>query len=544
MTKLTTITLAACVAIGLVYTPTQAGAQAGASTRPLVYCSEGDPEGQDPALSTSGTTLDATRPVYDSLFGFAPDDLALVPRLATSWTISDDGLEYIFHLRRGVKFHSIPGFVPTRDFNAADVVFSLGRQLYDDHPYNDSDRYPGVYSYFASMSMHDILRDVIAVDDYTVKFILSRPDGAFLSNMAMDFASILSAEYAEHLLAVGTPEVLNRNPVGTGPFRLVTYRRNELIRYRAHPEYWRSQARSENLIFAITPEASVRLQRLRAGECHIMAYPNPADQESMRTDPNIVVLTREGLNTSYVAFNTLIPPFDDPTVRRALIMAIDRPTLVDRAYRGTATVARGPLPPAQWGYAAGDAIPYDPEAARALLAAAGVSGLTMRLWALPVSRPYMPDGSIVAELIQAYWAAIGVKAEIITYDWGIYLDLAAELDRDGAVTVGWSSDNGDPDNFLGMLLGCAGVGGTNLAHWCDERFEGLIRRARGLSDQNERIPFYEEAQLTAQDAAPWIPLAHATVTDAVRSDVRGYQPSPLGQHDFYEAYVTDEGAAK
>ena len=540
MTKLA-ITLAACVAIGLVCTPTAAGA----STRPLVYCSEGNPQGFDPATSTSGTTLDATaRPLYERLLGFK-DDLTLEPRLATSWTISDDGLEYIVTLRPGVKFHSIPGFVPTRDFNAADVVFSLGRQLYEDHPYNDSNVYPGVYTYFASMSMHDILRDVIAVDDYTVKFLLNRPDGAFLSNMAMDFASIVSAEYAEQLLANGTPEALNRNPVGTGPFRLVTYRRDELIRYRAHPEYWRGQARSENLIFAITPDASARLQRLRAGECHIMAYPNPADLESMHADPNIVVMTREGLNTAYVAFNTLVPPFDDPRVRRALNWAIDKPTLVDRAYRGTATVARGPLPPAQWGYyAPGDALPYDPDAARALLADAGASGLTLRLWALPVSRPYNPDGPLVAELIQANWAAIGVQADIITYDWNVYLERAAALDRDGVVMAGWSSDNADPDNFLGTLLGCDGVGGTNLAHWCDERFDGLIRRARGLSDPNERRPFYEEAQLIVDDELPWIPLAHATVHDAVRSNVRGYQPSPFGQHAFYGAYVTDEGAAK
>ena len=541
MTKLT-IVLAVAVAFGLTCTPVPADA----SSRPLVYCIEANPEGFDPPLYTAGTTFDASaRPLYDRLVGIDLDTLELVPRLATSWTISDDGLEYIFRLRQGVTFHTIPGYAPTRDFNAADVVFSLGRQLHADHPYNDSVQYPGDYAYFASMSMHDILHDVIAIDEHTVKFVLSRPDGTFLSNLAMDFASILSAEYAEHLLAEGDQVQLNLSPVGTGPFRLVTYRRNELIRYRAHPTYWRGQARSENLIFAITPNASVRLERLRSGECSIMAYPNPADIDAMRRDPNIVVMSVEGLNTAYIAFQTGIPPFDDRRVRLALNLAIDMPTLVDRVYRGNGIVARNPLPPGQWGHHdAAEAYPYDPERARALLADAGAPNLTMRLFALPVQRAYNPNGALVAALVQSYWEAIGVTAEIVRRDWATHLELASSTERDGAVMLGWTSDNLTPDNFLGTLLACDGVGGTNIAHWCHRGFDELIRRARGLTDRNEQIPLYEAAQAIVHAEAPWVPIAHATVHDAVRREVRGYRPSPLGHHDFYEAYLAETAEVK
>ena len=516
------------------------------SIQPLVYCSEASPEGFDPALYTSGTTLDASsRQIYDRLVHFEPGGTRIVPGLAHSWEISEDGLEYTFHLRRGVKFHTTPDFTPSRDFNAQDVVFSILRQRDEEHPYNDSTVYPASYEYFQGMAMSETLRDVIAVDDYTVKFVLQRPEAPFLANLAMDFASILSQEYAERLLAEETPDRLNLNPVGTGPYRLERYRRNDIVLYRAHPEYWAGKAPTENLIFAITPNASVRYERLRSGECHVISYPNPADIGAMRRDPGIRVLEQEGLNVGYVAFNTLMAPFDNPTVRRALIMAINREVLVDRVFRGTGIVARNPIPPGLWSY--NDEVrdyPYDPDRARELLAEAGVSGLKMRLWALPISRPYNPNGRLTAELIQSDWAEIGVEAEIVTLEWGLYLELSASRDRDGAVMLGWTSDNGDPDNFLGLLLGCNGVGGSNRANWCDDRFDRLIRRARTLSDRNERVPLYERAQVIFHEQAPWVPLAHSIVHEAIRSNVRGYRINPFGFHQFYGVELEEQGAAR
>ena len=519
------------LAVGLVCTSRTVTAQ------PLVYCSEGDPEGFDPSLYTAGTTMDASsRQLYNRLVQFARGGSEIVPGLAYSWDVSDDGLEYTFHLRRGVKYHTIPGFVPSRDFTAADVVFSFQRQLDEGHPYHDPAVYSDRYEYFRSMAMPAILRDVVALDDYTVKFLLNQPDAPMLANLAMDWASIVSAEYAERMLAEGTPEKLNRTPVGTGPFILTRYVPNQVIRYRAHDDYWGGKAPLDNLIFAITPDASARYQRLRAGECHVMALPNPSDLPAMRSDPAIAVLNQAGLNTGYLAYNTLMPPFDDPRVRRALNMAIDKQAILAAVFRGAGIVAKNPIPPGLWSFNESTVDdPYDPERAVALLKEAGVSpaNLKTKIRAMPVQRPYNPNARLMAELIQAHWKAIGVEASIVVYDWSRYLELSAALDRDGAVLLGWTSDNSDPDNFLGLLLSCAGVGGANRAQWCNEGYDRLIQEAKQLTDQSERAGRYEEAQLIFKEQAPWATIAHGFVYEGIRTEVRGYRPDPFGGHYFY-----------
>ena len=163
------------------------------SAQTLVYCSEGSPEGFDPALYTAGTTFDASsHPIYNRLTEFETGTTNVVPGLAESWEASDDGLEYTFKLRQGVKFHSNDMFTPSRDFNADDVIFTFERQRLDDHPYNEVSG--GTWEYFEGMSMPDLVASIEKIDDYTVKFVLTRPEAPFVANMAMDFASVLSAE--------------------------------------------------------------------------------------------------------------------------------------------------------------------------------------------------------------------------------------------------------------------------------------------------------------------------------------------------------------
>ena len=267
-----------------------AGVLAGAgiqnvSASTLVYCSESSPEGFDPALYTSGTTFDASsRNVYNRLVEFERGTTDMVPALAESWDISEDGKTYTFTLREGVAFHTTDFFEPTREFTAADVIFSLERQGQEDHPMHGASG--GTYEYFNSTGMPGLIESIEAVDDLTVKFTLARADATFLPVMAMDFASIMSAEYADQLVEAGTPELLNQKPLGTGPFQFQAYQKDAVIRYQAHPEYWAGVAPLDALVFAITPDASVRYQKLKAGECHVMPYPNPADIETIRADEN------------------------------------------------------------------------------------------------------------------------------------------------------------------------------------------------------------------------------------------------------------------
>jgi dipeptide transport system substrate-binding protein len=505
----------------------------GAQAQTLVYCSEGSPEGFDPALYTAGTTFDASsRSVYNKLVEFERGTTNLQPGLAESWDISDDGLEYTFKLRQGVKFHSIDGFTPTRDFNADDVVFSFMRQKDPNHPWHKYTT--GAWEYFNSMSMPDLFKEVVKVDDYTVKIVLNKPQAPMLANLGMDFASILSKEYAEKLQADGKMEMLNQAPVGTGPFKFVAYQKDAVIRYAKHEPYFGEAAKVDQLIFAITPDPAVRYQKLKAGECHIMAYPNPADLQSMRDDPTLTVLDQEGLNVGYLGYNTQVPPFDKVEVRKALNMAINKQAILDAVFQGAGKIAANPIPPTIWSYKEDlKDDPYDPEAAKKMLEEAGVTDLKMKVWAMPVQRPYNPNARRMAELIQEDFSKIGVEVEIVSYEWGEYLELSKDVKRDGAVLLGWTGDNGDPDNFLAVLLGCDGVGGANRAQFCHQPFEDLIQKAKTVSDKAERTKLYEEAQVIFKEQAPWATIAHSVRFQPVRKEVTGFKIDPLGGHIFY-----------
>ncbi|CUH89090.1 Dipeptide-binding protein [Phaeobacter sp. CECT 5382] len=503
----------------------------------LVYCSEGSPEGFDPALFTAGTTFDASsHPIYNRLVEFETGTTNVIPGLAESYEASDDGLEYTFKLRQGVKFHSSDAFTPSRDFNADDVIFSFERQRLDGHPYNKVSG--GTWEYFDGMSMPDLVKEIVKIDDHTVKFVLSRPEAPFVANMAMDFASILSAEYGEAMLAAGTPEMLNGAPIGTGPFSFVAYQKDAVIRYQANADYWKEKAGIDNLIFAITPDASVRYQKLRAGECHVMPYPNPADVAAMKEDSNVNVMEQEGLNVGYLAYNTTMAPFDNPAVRKALNMAIDKQAIIDVVFQGSGQIAKNPIPPTMWSYnQAIEDDAYNPEMAKQMLAEAGVSDLDMKIWAMPVQRPYNPNARRMAELIQEDYSKIGVNVEIVSYEWGEYLSRSKEKNRDGAVLLGWTGDNGDPDNFLAVLLGCDGVEASNRAQWCHQPFDDVIQKAKVVTDTAERTKLYEEAQTIFKEQAPWATIAHSVVYMPMSNKVQGYKVHPLGGHIFYGVTV-------
>ena len=506
---------------------------AGASAKTLVYCSEGSPEGFDPALFTAGTTFDASsRPVYNRLVEFESGTTDTIPGLAESWTVSDDGLEYTFKLRPGVKFHTTEYFTPTRDFNADDVIFSFTRQGDPENPWNSYTENAS-WEYFQSMDMPALIKEIRKDDDMTVTFVLNRPEAPFIANLAMDFASILSKEYADSLEASGQQTNLNQAPVGTGPFQFVAYQKDAVIRYKAHPDYWRGKQAIDDLIFAITVDSSVRMQKLKAGECHAAPYPNPADIAGLQADPNLTVTEQEGLYVGYLAYNTQQAPFDDPKVRKALNMAINKKAIIDAVFQGAASPATNPIPPTMWSYNKSiQDDPYDPDAAKKMLEEAGVKDLSMKIWAMPVARPYMLNARRAAEVMQADFAKIGVTVEIVTYEWAEYLKLSKAVDRDGAVMLGWTGDNGDPDNFLDTLLGCDAVGGNNRAQWCNQEFDDLVSKAKVTSDQAERTQLYEQAQVVFKREAPWATLDHSVQYMPMSKKVTGFHQDPLGVHRF------------
>jgi len=505
------------------------------AAKTLVYCSEGSPENFNPQLNTTGTSFDAARPVYDRLVDFVPGTTETRPGLAESWTVSADGLTYEFKLRKGVKFHSSKTFTPTREFNADDVLFSFNRMWKKDSPYHGVSG--GAYDYFGDMGMADLLASIDKVDDHTVRFVLTKPNAPFIANLAMDFATILSAEYADALLKAGTPEKLDQEPIGTGAFSFVQYQKDAIIRFKANDAYWAGKPKLDNLIFAITPDASTRWAKLKAGECNIAPYPNPQDLDAMKATPGITLMQQPGLNVGYLAFNTQKPPFDKKEVRQALSMAIDKAAIIKAVYGAAGQPAVNPIPPTIWSYNKSIAdYAYDPAKAKEILAAAGVTGeIETDVWAMPVQRPYNPDAKKIAELIQADLAAVGFKAKIVTYEWGEYRKRCQNGEHQ-MCQLGWTGDNGDPDNFLYTLLGCdaARPGGGNLAKWCNKDFDDLVRKAQAVSDIAERTKLYEQAQVIFHEEAPWFVIAHSVVSEPVSDKVVNYKISPLGSHEFKE----------
>ncbi len=507
---------------------------AGAAQQTLVYCSEGSPSGFNPELYTDGTTFDATRQIYDHLVRFKLGTTRVEPALATSWDISDGGKIYTFHLRHGVKFQTTPWFKPTRDFNADDVLFSFERQLDKNNPYHDVSG--GTYSYADSMGFPKLIKSVTKVNNYTVRFTLSHPNAAFLADMAMDFTSILSKQYADQLLKAGHPEQMNQKPVGTGPFQLVHYQKDAVIRYRRNPAYWGKEPAISNLIFVITPDASVRLEKLKSNECQIMAYPNPSDIKALKKNPRIRVMSQPGLNVGYLAFNVRKKPFDNVKVRQALNYAVNRKDILKAIFHGYAKLASNPIPPTMLGYNPKvKTYPYDPAKARKLLAQAGYPhGFSTNIWAMPVSRPYNPNARRMAQIVQADWAAIGVKAKIVTYEWGEYLKRTAQGDHQTAF-LGWTGDNGDPDNFLYTLLSCDSVGtGNNISGWCNKSYDKLVIAAQKTTVRKKRAELYRKAISIFKQQVPWITIDHSTVFMPMSKQVRGYVMDPLGGHYFRE----------
>jgi dipeptide transport system substrate-binding protein len=499
----------------------------------FVFCMEGSPSSFNPQIETDGISLNASsQPVFNRLVEFKYGSTEIGPGLAESWTISKDKKSYTFKLRKNVQFHSNDLFKPTRPFNADDVVYTFKSQL---DPKNPLSIPAANYEYFKSMDLDHLIIDVVKVDDYTVNFMLKRPESPFLADLAMDFASIQSKEYAETLIKSGKGlKTLSTAPIGTGPFVFKSYQKDSAIRYKAFDQYFRGKPKIENLVYVIVADPTVRLQKMKSGECQVMTQPQPQDLPQIAKIPNVKVISTEGLNVAYIAFNTEKKPFNDLKVRQALSMAMNQKSYIDLIYQATGTPAKNPIPPTMWSYnQSTPALVYDVAKAKELLKQAGYpNGFDTELWTLPVTRAYLPNGKKLGELVQADLKKIGVNVKLVTYDWAVYLDKSKKGDHQ-MIEMGWTGDNGDPDNFMGALLSCVALkAGANNARWCNKSFDDLILKAKEESSIPVRTGLYQKAQLIFAEQKPWFTVAHAKVNTVISDKVVGYKIDPFGHENF------------
>jgi ABC-type transport system substrate-binding protein len=500
------------------------------AAKPLVYCSDASPEGFDPSLWDSASTGNVTAQMFQGLLAVDRASGTLRPELATAWAVSPDAKTFTFTLRRGVAFHSTPYFSPTRTFNADDVLFTFARMTDAQHPFHLA--FPATYVYAESLGLAKMIAGVDRVDEHTVRFRLSAPNVTFLNYLAMSFSGMHSAEYAAQLMKQGRASAINNEPVGTGPYQFKRYRKDDVLRLVPHAGYWKgAQDRVSQLIFAISREAPVRVQKMAAGECHITAPLRDIDLPALNGRSEVVVLQKQALNISYLAFNLKKPLLQNRAVREALDIAIDRNAIFKVLFpRGDAQQAVSAFPPAVPGFNTDLKNEFNPARAKQLLAEAGhADGFVIELWALPVARPTNPNGMLMAQLIQQDWAKIGVRATIKTYEWGEYLKRANKGEHDVYMS-GWSSDLADADEFLTPNLSCANS--KDGIKFCNAEFDRLLDQARGSADPEQRNALYKQAQTIFKRERPWMPMAHSSIYIPVRRDVKGFVMAANGSVDF------------
>jgi dipeptide transport system substrate-binding protein len=499
----------------------------------FTYCDEAKPSSFNPQLATDDATFNASaRTMYNRLVEIERTNSRVIPGLAESWDVSPDGRQFTFKLRKNVQFHTTDYFKPTRNFNADDVIFSFERMRDPNHPFHAVGG--GIYPNFVSQQLGTLIDNIERVDDQTVRFSLRRPAAPFLANLAMDFASILSAEYGAKLIHDKKLANMDNLPIGTGPFQFVWYDTDKNIRYKANAGYFGERPQIDNLVFQIVPDPTARLAKLKSGECQFISNPRPIDMVEIRKDPNLKLMSQPGMNISYIALNVERSPFSNILVRKAIYYALNRENYIKMVYGGTAQLAKNPLPPTLWSYNRYTPdYDYNTTKAKDLLRQAGLAdGFEAELYYAAVSRPYNPDPQKMVDLIKADLAAVGIKIRLVKLEWQDFL----KKTRAGEPSMslqGWTSDNGDPDNFLNELLSCSSIpSGNNRAHWCNQRYSFLVDRAQVTTNIRVRTQFYEEAQVIFKRETPWVTIAHGTVFKAARKTVQGYHMSPFGIDDF------------
>ncbi|PIJ51779.1 peptide ABC transporter substrate-binding protein SapA [Erwinia sp. OLTSP20] len=498
----------------------------------FVYCVNGVVNTFNPQLASGGVVVDTVAAqIYDRLLGVDPFTYRLTPELAQSWEVSDNGATYIFHLRRDVSFQKTAWFTPGRQMDADDVVFSFDRIFNRKSAWHNVNG--GRYPYFDSLKYADAVKSIRKLDRYTVEIRLEKPDASFLWHMATHYAPILSAEYAARLAHADHQEQLDRQSVGTGPFQLAQYQAGQFIRLARNPDYWKGKPLMSQVVIDLGAGGTGRLSKLLTGECDVLAYPSASQLSILRDDPRLRLTLRPGMNVAYLAFNTSKAPLDRAGVRQALALAINNQRLMASVYYGTAETAASILPRASWAFDSRAQITaYNPEKARQILNALGIKNLQLSLWVPTASQAWNPSPLKTAELIQADLALIGVQVTIHPLE-GRFQE-AGLMDMSHDLTLsGWATDSNDPDSFFRPLLSCGAIGSqTNLAHWCDSRFDTLLQKAVLSQQLATRIEAYDQAQQILASQLPVLPLASSLRLQAYRYDIHGLVLSPFGNASF------------
>jgi peptide/nickel transport system substrate-binding protein len=478
----------------------------------------------DPSHATDGLSLNTTNEVLQNIVTFKPGSFDVVGDAARSWSSSADGKTWTFELKPGLVFSD------GTPLDAKAVKFNLDRWRLTMNPAHGN--FP--YSYYSDDfgGFPGVIRDVQAPSATRVVVTLTKPFGPFLRDIAEQAFGLGSPQ-----AILADPKAFELKPVGSGPYQVAEWVRDDHITLVANPKFRGPKPGYPTVIIRDIPDQATSVLSIEKGDIDMLTDPRPDDAKKLAGEPGISVVQQPPNNVSYVAMDVEKKPFGDARVRRAVAYAIDAATMAKSLYSSGAVVADNWTPPWMLGNApAVKAYPHDPARARALLAAAGFPhGFATTLSYSTAPRPYLPEPQRVAETIQADLAQVGITVTLQPYEWGVFLDRIKHGQHEMCL-IGWTGDNGDPDNFFYPLLDqdSAHKDGTaqNYSFWRDPAFHKLMLAGQSTTDEAKRKAIYQQANAMVHDQAPAVPLVHTTVPVVLKSSIKGFVPSPNTSYHF------------
>jgi peptide/nickel transport system substrate-binding protein len=460
-----------------------------------------DPAGFDPVRGPSGMSHVVIEQVYSTLMALDPNANPY-PELAESFKVSSNGLEYTFKLRPNIKFHN------GDELTAEDVKFSFDRLMAKDSG----------YSYGAQVETID---SVLVVDKLTVKFRLTKPTGPFLTYMAFPGSSIVPKKLVE------SGHDLNEKPVGSGPFQFVSYEPRSVIRFERNPSFFETgKPYFDSLEFRIITDGTALTDAVLSGEVNFSNEIPPKDWSAVAGNSELQTKAIEGSRYYWLLPNNQRKPLDNPQVRQAIGLALDRRAIVTAAFFGQANpILGGVIPEWNWGFADIKFFKEGPdvEAAKKLLAEAGYADGFETSMTIAASFPTMIS---MAPIIQANLAVIGIRAKIDTMEVPRYWDEVWGPSKFDLTTMYWVSPLADPDDFVNNNYKCGMA--INVQKSCSQEMDALLEAAKFGATQEERKSGYKKVQELSMQEMGIVPLVNAFILIAHSNTLKGFTPLRTG----------------
>ncbi|WP_425147417.1 ABC transporter substrate-binding protein [Deinococcus sp.] len=501
-----------------------------ASAVTLVYGNNGEPVSLESGNITDGISITVQRQIYDTLVDFKAGTTDPIPGLALSWKSNPDATSWTFNLRKGVKFQD------GTPFNADAVVFNWTRwwDPKNAYGYRDQGRTYEIMGDLLGGFKGDktaVIKDIVKVDDYTVRFDLTGGNSDFPVVIGSGYFGIASPTAVRDQGAkYGTPA---STPVGTGPFSFVSWKTGDAVTLKANTGYWGVKPRVDTLVIRSIKDASQRLNELKAGTIDFASDLTPDSLAAVKADKTLTAVLKPSFNVGFVSMNNKNPILAKQAVRTAISMAINKKAIADAFWGGLAVSNASFLPPVLT-WANDKSVPsdykYDPAAAKKMLADAGYpNGFSVDFWYMPVSRPYFPTPKPIAEAVAADLSAIGIKVNLKTEDWAKYLSDRNKEPGFDMYMIGWTGDYGSPDNFYGAYYG---ANASDDINYNPPALQTLIEQGRAALTRDAKAKVYAQLHKATYDAAFRVPMVHSQPLAAARTYVKGWVPSPLGSEPW------------